>query len=509
MCKNHPSAPAAAKCNACGASICRDCIREIGYFCSAECREQLQASPSQAPADGEMPSAEEIAAKTRLIGKIVKLALLFGAVAVALYFVVPIFFAAEAVALWTYGDGTTAMADPVLAGGVIVFSTPKAVVGLDPSTGETRWEKPVGRGGTVVAEGDKVLVRTDTQLRVLSAATGAELMKATASGAEGRVFFAGRDALAIADGGRLAATSGAAENPSIRLVAIKGGTELTRIELPGVTEISCAGCREGLFVISGTGGGPVELRFLDSRGNEKWRAPLAGFAGARGVKVVPAGKGAIAWDASGFTLAAKSGARSIPVAGIGSVVVGEGVAVLTAVGTIEGYSIPGGQKLWGKKVDYVEGEPLLVGGKVLVGMRGGWKDPGDVKPSPLPVAQEALKLQKGFSMEGKGKVLCVDAISGEVLWEAQPGGRLLRRGDEVVVFSSKAVVRLLESGDDLFGADRRLTGLRMSDGKLRWGYQCPKGTAKAFAAGGVVILSEVEARMLDVVNVKFTAVGVE
>jgi len=362
MCRNHPSTPAAGKCNACGAAICRACIKELGYFCSDACRSKVQAdAPPQADA-APAASSESITETAQLVVKLVKYGIVAAVAVAVLWIAAPIFLAVEAVEVWSYGGGDSpvAMTDPVYVASqsVVVFVEKGGkVVALDATSGGPRWQKALGKSafdGGVTSAGGKLIVETSPAATVLEPGTGA-----VAKGAD-----------------------------------------------------------------------PAKLR----------------------------GQGAAS-------------------------------TVVSAGGVVSMLDKPGGAPVWNVTTGPAVGEPLLLGGRVYVGVGGGWQDPSKQK--------------------AKGKLLCLDAVTGKQLWEAEPGGRPLARAGDVVAFSSRTAVRLLESGGDTFGQSCKLAGFDASSGKLRWSYQCPKRTARAFAAGDVVVICETELRGMRVVNVKFSAVGVK
>jgi len=381
MCRNHPSTPAAGKCNACGAAICRACIKELGYFCSNACRSKVQADAPPQPEAAPAASSESITETAQLVVKLVKYGMVAAVVVVVLWIASAIFLAVEAVELWSHGGGDSpvAMTDPVYVASqsVVVFVEEGGeVVALDAKSGRPRWQKALGKSafdGGVTSAGGKLIVETSPAATVLEPGTGA---------------------------------------------AAKGAD-------------------------------PAKLR-------------------------------------------------------------GQGLAstVVSAGGVVSMLDKPGGAPVWNVTTGPGEGEPLFLGGRVYVGVGGGWQDPGEQKPVGIPGVKQAYDLQQGVKLEAKGKLLCLDGATGKQLWEAEPGGRPLARAGEVVAFSSRMAVRLLESGGDTFGQSCKLSGFDASSGKLRWSYQCPKRTARAYAAGDVIVISETELRGMRVVNVKFSAVGV-
>ena len=84
-CAIHPDQAATHNCMHCGKPLCKECVRERGYYCSDECREEVRAAePDASPqAGGDMgPSVEKMERTMELVGLWIKrvaiLALLAG-----------------------------------------------------------------------------------------------------------------------------------------------------------------------------------------------------------------------------------------------------------------------------------------------------------------------------------------------------------------------------------------------------------------------------------------------
>ena len=75
-CPRHEDMPATTKCSECGKPICRLCVEQFGYFCSAECLEESRADIStedREEFERENEELEQVTRRTARIGWIVGL----------------------------------------------------------------------------------------------------------------------------------------------------------------------------------------------------------------------------------------------------------------------------------------------------------------------------------------------------------------------------------------------------------------------------------------------------
>ena len=89
LCDQHPDGRPVATCPVCGKTVCSDCIRTYGYFCSEECRTVYGADePGSGEAD-EHANWEEAEALGRCLGAGLKIVFLVRVALVVAYVVMP------------------------------------------------------------------------------------------------------------------------------------------------------------------------------------------------------------------------------------------------------------------------------------------------------------------------------------------------------------------------------------------------------------------------------------
>ncbi len=462
MCKNHPSAPAASKCSACGAGICRECVKAFGYFCSGECKATVKARSPDVVGGVSHEASEQIAAGARAAAKWAGWGMVGLVTVIVLWIAVPIMLAPEPYEAWAYGDGRTAITDPIMKDGRLIFADEKGSLrAIDPATGAVAWEK---------------------------------------AGAFGKL---GGDISLLDCGSAVAVTSG---QKVIGLDPASGATVYT-LELAGYGESVFPAEEGGVFIFASTMGKTPELRSLDGKGKLKWKVPVAGIGSMFSVEVVaiPGGSGAVVWDSGGIVMVTPKGAGGAIACKVSSVAVTRDAVVAVGMGSATAFDFPKGGQLWTIALAGAVSQPAIIDGVVYIAASDFTiPEPGE---SDVLGAKYAADLSKGFDIQGKGKTAAFDLATGRLLWETEPGGTVMRCGGELVIYSSRAVVRLLESGDDMFGSDCRLVGISRSSGGQRWEYVCPKNTGGAWPAGELIIIAEKDRRKLEVVNVRFRAIG--
>jgi hypothetical protein len=66
QCKEHPDGRPVAKCLACGKTVCTECVRIRGYFCSEACKSQLQQDQPP-PTEEELKQQEKFEKQARVM----------------------------------------------------------------------------------------------------------------------------------------------------------------------------------------------------------------------------------------------------------------------------------------------------------------------------------------------------------------------------------------------------------------------------------------------------------
>ncbi|OGV72852.1 MAG: hypothetical protein A3K19_16845 [Lentisphaerae bacterium RIFOXYB12_FULL_65_16] len=153
-CEQHPDQTAAAQCGACGKFICRDCIKQFGYYCSAACLESSRGSVS-AKAKEDTQKARLDLQRAAKIGKLIVLGMCLMFALGAFWLVWKFFLDPSGKICWQWQNDAPLESMAILASNdkeITVLAKDKVVV-LDPKKGtlirsfEVPDDRPGKKGG--------------------------------------------------------------------------------------------------------------------------------------------------------------------------------------------------------------------------------------------------------------------------------------------------------------------------------------------------------------------------
>ncbi len=136
-CTNHPEAAVAGHCGFCGKPICRDCVKQLGYYCSSGCLQATRMGVSSK----ERESAEENKAMFATMAKVFKILALLVLLAVVLgsgWFAWRFFFSPVGRISWEIAQEGNLDSIEVIGqqDGRIYVRNPKGIRILDVATGD-------------------------------------------------------------------------------------------------------------------------------------------------------------------------------------------------------------------------------------------------------------------------------------------------------------------------------------------------------------------------------------